>query len=136
LEEHRVDLDRTPSQIANNAAEEIRALNHRTLNPKAYENAPAVAEVVSALATLIERMPQALQQAEAGLEALYDRNEIRLAAADNSPKALAEAVSAVTVSLEYARNDLDSVLRELKAAAGPLSNMGGPWPADEGADEA
>jgi len=112
-----VDLDRTPPAIANAAAEELRALNHPTL---------------------IERMPQALQQAEAGLETLYDRNEIRLAAADSSQKALAEAVSTVTVSLEYARNGLASVLRDLKSAAGPLSNMGGHWPdgEDEAADEA
>jgi len=134
-----VDLDRTPPAIANAAAEELRALNHRTLGPtKAYKNAPEISEVVSALTTLIERMPQALQQAEAGLETLYDRNEIRLAAADSSQKALAEAVSTVAVSLQYARNGLASVLRELKSAAGPLSNMGGHWPDDEDgpADEA
>ncbi|MET8571869.1 hypothetical protein [Streptomyces sp. NPDC004783] len=130
-----MDLNRTPAEIARNAAEEIRALNHVTLNTKAYETAPAVSEVVSALVTLVERMPQALQQAEAGLEALYDRDQIRLAGPDSSQKALAEAVSTVTVSLEYVRNDLDGVLRELKAAAGPLSNMGGPWP-DEDDDEA
>ena len=135
-----MDLDRTPPAIANTAAEEIRALNHRTLglNTKAYKNAPEISEVISALTTLIERMPQALQQAEAGLETLYDRNEIRLAAADDGQKALADAVFTVTGSLEYARNRVGSVLQDLKSAAGPLSNMGGPWPddEDEAADEA
>ncbi|MFE0207031.1 hypothetical protein [Streptomyces sp. NPDC058985] len=128
-----MDLDRTPPEIARSAAEEIRALNHVTINAKAYETAPAVSEVVSALVNLIERMPQALQQAGAGLEALHDRDQIRLAGADSTSRALAEAVANVTVSLDYARNDLESVLRELKAAAGPLDNMGGPWPdSDEG----
>lgn len=127
-----MDLDRTPSEIARSAAEEIRALNHRTINAKAYETAPSVSGVVSALVTLIERLPQALQQAGAGLEALHDRGQIRLAGADSTDQALAEAVANVMVSLDYARNDLESVLRELKAAAGPLDNMGGPWPdADE-----
>lgn len=72
-----VDLDRTPAQIANTAAEEIRALNHRTLglNTKAYDNAPEVSGVVTALATLVERIPQALQQAEEGLRAAAGRGQ-------------------------------------------------------------
>lgn len=134
-----MDLDRTPSQIANAAAEEIRALNHRTLSAKAYENAPEVSEVVTALATLIERMPQALQQAEAGLRALDDADQIRMDNGHGSRQELSTAVSTVLSSLEYARDDLARACEQLRAAAGPLSHMGGPWPADEddeAADEA
>lgn len=127
-----MDLDRTPSAIAHACADELRALNHRTLNAKAYEDAPEVAEVISALATLTERLPQALQQAEAGLRALDGADQIRLDHGNGSRQELSTAVSTVRTSLEYARNDLARAHEQLRAAAGPLSSMGGPWPDEDG----
>lgn len=131
-----MDLNRTPAKIADAAAEEIRALNHRTLDPGAYEQPPEVSGAVSALMTLVQRLPQAVRQAQSGLMTLDDQNMIRLDYGDGSRTELVNAVSTAVFGLTEACGLLERAAQELKAAAGPLSHMGGPWPADGEDDEA
>lgn len=130
-----MDLNRTPAQIADAAAEELRALNHRTLDAKAFEQPGDVSETVDALARVVQYLPQALRQAEAGLEMLRDGQRIRL---DDKPPAevsqqdIHERVAGVVLALREARVRLSGVDDQMRAAKGPLSHMGAPWGDAEG----
>lgn len=134
-----MDLKRTPPAIGHAAAEEIRALNHRTLDPKAFTQPGDVSGVADALATLLERLPQAVAQMQAGLRELEQRDAIRLddvAAGDSTARAVSDRVAAVQSALGDTREDLSRALATLKRAAGPLSHMGGLWEDDEEGDTA
>jgi hypothetical protein len=125
-----MDLSRTPSQLSNDAAESIRALNHRTLDPKAFTQPGDVSDVATAIATLVERLPQALAQMQAGLRALDDRDAIRLDDIREgyaSQKDISDRVSAVLSALRDAREDLSQAHATLQRATSPLSHMGGQW---------
>jgi hypothetical protein len=126
-----MDLKRTPPQISNAAAEEVRALNHRTLDPKAFAQPGDVSDVVNALMVLVQRLPQALQQAEAGLRALEGRDAIRMDNGYGSQQELAAAVSNAVFGMSEARGFLERAHDQLKDAASPLSHMGGLWEDDE-----
>lgn len=131
-----MDLDRTPSQIAHSAAEEIRALNHISLDPKAFKQPGDVSAAADALATLVQRLPQTLAQLEAGLTALQDRQAIRLddvPADEVSAKEIHDRVFSVVWELREASEGLGRVHERLRKAAGPLSHMGGQWD-DDGED--
>lgn len=124
-----MDLDRTPSQIANAVAEEIRALNHRTLNTKAFDGQPGnVSDTAIAIATLLERLPQALQQLEAGLIQMEDGNRIRLDTKplnETSRADIRHEVFTVTNALSETRRLLREAHIEIREATGALSHMGG-----------
>jgi hypothetical protein len=125
-----MDLDRTPSQIASSMAEEARALNHRTLNPKAFGNPADVSDTAVGITAVIQRLPQALQQLEAGLRALDDGNRIRLA--DRHPSEVSQldimrAVMDALAGLEGAREALGTVEEHLRDANRVLGNLGAPW---------
>lgn len=131
-----MDLDRSPSQIANAAAEEIRALNHRTLNTQMYAQPADVSDTANAIATLLERLPQTLDQLEAGLLILQDGNKIRLDTkplGDTSQQDIAHEVFTVTSALSEARRLLRQANQAIKDATSPLSHMGGLWEDDEDA---
>lgn len=120
-----MDLDRTPAQIANSAAEEIRALNHRTLDPRAYTQPADVSDVVNALMTLVQRIPQALTQAETALRVQEERGAIRLDYGNGSQQELVSAFVAALTGLQEGRGLLERAHEQLRDAAGPLSHMGG-----------
>ncbi|MFB7738307.1 hypothetical protein ACFC08_28745 [Streptomyces sp. NPDC056112] len=129
-----MDLDRTPAQISSAMAEEARALNHRTLKPDAFPNPSNVADTAVGIATVVQRLPQALQQLEAGLQALYDDKRIRLA--DRHPREVSasdihHAVCDALFGLEEARRALAGVEGHLRSATSVLGNLGAPWE-DEG----
>lgn len=133
-----MDLNRKPSEIANAAAEEIRALNHRTLKTDAFPYPSDVSDTATALASLVQRLPQGLQQLEAGLQALDNDNRIRLA--DRDPREVSQndivhAVSTALFGLREAREALGRVEAHLRSATGVLGNLGAPW-GDEDDDEA
>ncbi|MFE2078017.1 hypothetical protein [Streptomyces misionensis] len=132
-----MDLNRTPSQISNAAAEEIRALNHRTLDAKVFETPADVAYTADGIAALIQRLPQALQQLEAGLRALDENNGIRLAdrhPSEVSQQDIAHAVADALLGLEAARSSISTAEGHLRDATSVLGNLGAPWPED-GDDE-
>lgn len=72
--------DTTPGGLAWAAAEAIRALNHLTLTVTApgagYTDPSDVDDVIGALLTLTHRLPQALRQASAWLQARHQIGRI------------------------------------------------------------
>lgn len=123
-----MDLNRTPARIADAAAEEIRALNHRTLDPKAsLPTPPDVAGVAEGINALLQRLPQALEQAGRALEGMADRNEIRMDNGADPARAAAEAGAAL---LEV-RDHLQAAGSAMQDAVNQLARMGGHWPDDE-----
>lgn len=121
-----MDLNRTPSQIGNAAAEEIRALNHRTLDPKAFTQPGDVSDVANAIGTLMQRLPQTLQQMEAGLRELAERGAVRM----DDGTDVEDRVEAALVWLAATREQVGLASSEFQKATSPLSHMGGLWEDD------
>jgi hypothetical protein len=86
-----MDLTRTPSQIAYAADEEIRALNHRTLDATVFEYPAQVADVIGALQSLTQRLGQTIGQAGAGLKHLHDQQRIGAYNGESADAKVAEA---------------------------------------------
>ena len=129
-----MDLDKTPSQLASDAADAIRALNHRTLKPDAFPQPADVSDTAVGIATVVQRLPQALQQLEAGLRRLDEDNRIRLAdrhPSEVSQKDIHDAVFSALWNLQEARQALGAVEEHLREATGVLGSLGAPWPEDE-----
>jgi hypothetical protein len=122
-----VDLKRSPSTIADAAAEEIRALNHRTLDSKPFTQLGDVSDTANAIATLVQRLPQTLGQVEAGLRALHEREAIRMDDGTAAGVQVANALSALYDARDYLRLAHSALQR----ATGPMSHMGGLWEDDE-----
>jgi hypothetical protein len=123
-----MDLDRTPNDIANVAAEEIRALNHRTLDPRAFQYPANVADVINTIATLVQRLPQALEQSETGLKVLQERGAIRFfdrSLGSTTPQQIADELQSVYSDLSQARRLLRQAHTVLTEASSPLAFMGG-----------
>ncbi|MEY9966684.1 hypothetical protein ABIA33_004749 [Streptacidiphilus sp. MAP12-16] len=72
-----MDLARAPYEFAGAAADEIRALNYRTLDG-GYPSPGDVYDTAHALRTLAQRLPQALEQLGIGLAALADGDQVRI----------------------------------------------------------
>ncbi|MEU1099030.1 hypothetical protein [Streptomyces sp. NPDC005877] len=122
-----MDLARSPQELAREAAEQLRALNHRTLDPKAFEQPSDVAGVVEALTILLDRLPQALGQAAVALRSFQRHNMIRM---DNGTDPT-DQTHQVVGALENAQGLIEGARSALRAAS-PVSHMGGHWgPADE-----
>jgi hypothetical protein len=125
-----VDLNRTPPQIASAMAEEARALNDRTLTADAFPYPADVSDTAAAIAAVVQRLPQALQQLEAGLKTLDEEDRIRLAdrhPSEVSQADIAHAVSTALFGLLEARQGLGMVEEHLRTATGVLGNLGAPW---------
>ena len=73
----------------------------------------------------MQRLPQALQQAEAGLRALEEQNAIRLDNGNGSRAEVAGTVEAALFGLAAGRGLLERAHEQLREAAGVLSHMGG-----------
>jgi hypothetical protein len=73
-----MDRSRTPYDIASAASEEIRALNHRTLDGAGYDHPARVTETAGALSALASRMQQALAQLDTGFVELLDTGRVYL----------------------------------------------------------
>jgi hypothetical protein len=125
-----VDLNRTPQQIASAMAEEARALNHRTLKTDAFPYPADVSDTAVGIAAVVQRLPEALQQLEAGLKALDEADRIRLA--DRHPNEvsqsdIANAVSTALFGLSEARQALGVAEGHLRTATSVLGSLGAPW---------
>ena len=125
-----MDLNRTPQTIAESANEEIRALNHATLGRAVFKQPADVYSVTESLATLIARMPQALQQLGRAVQGFEDQQAIRMDDGSNP----AERVAAVAVALADAQAGLQSAHQAMQRANGILCGMGGYFD-DDGEDD-
>ncbi|MEV6146395.1 hypothetical protein [Streptomyces sp. NPDC051992] len=131
-----MDLNREPQTMTHAAAGEIRAANHRTLDVKAFygENglisaAPSnVSSTVDGLATLLERLPQTLEQTSRALQHLEEQQAIRMANGGDP----GEEVSVVLRALLNAQQAIVVAHGHMREAAGPLSNMGGHFVDEDG----
>jgi hypothetical protein len=122
-----MDFDQTPAASAAAGAEAIRQLNHITFAPHAFNQPGDVSDVANGLASLVERLPQALQQASAGLRRLEEQQAIRM----DDGKDVAEQVGVALRALLNAQEALTVAHGAMREAAGPLSHMGGLWVDDD-----
>ncbi|WP_331717668.1 hypothetical protein OG264_39575 (plasmid) [Streptomyces xanthophaeus] len=123
--------DKTPGELATEAAEAIRALNHRTLDKASYENPAEAGAAAYALRMLVERLPQTLDQLRTGLLWFGAENTIRM----DDETDLRDAVAECSASLLVARQHLRGLLDELALVSARSSHMGGQWPEHEDDDE-
>jgi hypothetical protein len=116
----RMNLDRDPSAMANAAAEEVRALNHRTLNPAdAFQEPSDLYDVANGLKLILERLPQALQQLSKGLNRYDDADVLRMDDGSNPAVGAARALAA----LQSAQGQAQLLYATLGAATSTLSKM-------------
>ena len=95
------------------AAEAVRWLNHATIDPGGYSYPGDVYSVISGLQTLMQRLPQSLNQAGGALEALDDAGRV---VDVQRPQRTEATVVAVTESLAFAAGRADTLARELASA--------------------
>ncbi|MFB8182582.1 hypothetical protein ACFC8N_42665 [Streptomyces sp. NPDC055966] len=126
-----MDLNRTPAQIADAAAEEVRALCHVTHPFKADWTQPAqISDTAHNVALIVDRLPQALKQLGAGLRMLEEKGAVRT----DDGTDVAKRVGAALRALLNAQQALTVIQGALREATGSLSHLGGYLP--DGEDEA
>ncbi|MGW3371704.1 hypothetical protein [Streptomyces hydrogenans] len=106
-----------PTKAAIAAAEAIRKINHASLDGRL--TAPQISAVVQSLATMVDRLPQALEQLAAQLRQRQNQAQIRMDDGSESD----EAVRAVVAYLDDAAGDLAALSVSLHNAASPLFRM-------------
>ena len=111
-----------PSQLAENAAEAVRALNHATLEPAAYPYPSEVDATVQALITLAGRLPQAIVQSDAALAALDTAGRLRLDAMTDSPS-LEHHLAAVHQATDHAQRAAEDLTAALKRLGSLTSHL-------------
>ncbi|MFG3512175.1 hypothetical protein [Streptomyces bobili] len=111
---------KTPAQIAGAAAEEIRALNHVTLDPKSLRYPPHVSETAQALVQMIDRLPQALLQVSEAVRRHASQRLIRMDDGTDPAKAADEVMN----NLADAIRDVGQLSTSLHFAASVLFHMG------------
>jgi hypothetical protein len=122
-----MDLKREPQEMARGAAEEIRCLNHRTINRGSFTYPGQVAVTAEGLKEMASRLPQALQQMRAGLAELEQAEKIRM----ENDSAPGPHVADVNQCLEDAERAARSLQDALQGAHSTLFSMGMPWGDDE-----
>jgi len=131
-----VDQDRTPQELAQDAADTIQALVEATSAASAFHGegdyvpaAPAnVAATITELTVLAERLPQALRQASRALQVLEEQRQIRTA--DGSD--VGDQVSRALRGLLDAQQAFQVGHVHLREAGAPLALLGGHYdPADD-----
>jgi hypothetical protein len=118
-----MNLHRKPVVIAQAAAEEIQALNHRTLGARAFEEPSEIYSTVGELKQAVWGMPQAIEQIWGELRAMRDADTIRM---DNGADADGETEKA-RLELNEAHQLLAQAGAALDRATSVLSHMGGQW---------
>ncbi|MFB7747660.1 hypothetical protein [Streptomyces sp. NPDC056132] len=116
-----MDLDKPPAALAADAAEAVRALNHRTLDPASFENPADAGDVALHLKSLIDRLPQALNQLGAGLYRFDADQRIRMDDGTDPCDTVADCLAALNV----ARANLTAVASALGVVSARTSHMGG-----------
>lgn len=118
-----MNLNREPAAIVDSAAEELRALNHRTIDLHAFQEPADVYRVVNELTRLVQYLPQAIEQAWKTLRAMEEAGAIRM---DNDTDVNAEMEKAWK-QLSEARRLVATGGGFLNDATQTLSHMGGQW---------
>lgn len=118
-----MDLNREPATIARSAAEEIRALNHRTLGARAFEEPSQVYSTVNEVKQAVWGMPQAIEQIWGELRTMRDAGSIRM----DDGSDVTEAAEKARLELDDARQLLAQASQSLNRATQILSRMGGQW---------
>ncbi|MER7488737.1 hypothetical protein ABTY20_23090 [Streptomyces sp. NPDC126497] len=115
---------RTPDQLADAAAEAVRALAHATLSRPAagWQYPDEARNVVANLAILAERLPQALGQVESFIGAHEDAGRLR---SEHGPDDLAQRLlafhGAVAGAIRHARA-LEAALGRAHQSLGAVSS--------------
>lgn len=121
-------------EIADHAAESIRALNHLTQQPAAQALAPAdIDQVVAVLSQAADRLPQLLRQIG---DLLHHRQKAGLLRVDQTSP-LSDPASAVTqaaAALQQAAGDASNAGRALDAAHQILAHLATSTDGSEGFD--
>jgi hypothetical protein len=125
-----MDLDRTPSEIAIAAAEEIRALNHVTLNP-GCDNPAAVHDTAAALQTLAERLPQTLDHLGRQLQNMIEQGRVRLTVDSPGSDTVLERGNETADALKLARINASQLEDALAAVAQLTASLYAPDDSDE-----
>ena len=116
-----MNLDRTPAQMASDAAEVIRSLNHRTFDAEAFKEPSDVYRTVNNLTRLVHGLPQVIEQTWKRLRMMEQDDTIRM---DNGTD-VAEEMEKVRQQLGQARQKLAEAGSDLDRATQALSHMGG-----------
>ena len=122
-----------PAGVAERAAEAVRSLNHLTLVPLVpgtvgWEHVGDLYRVMTEVRTLVDRLPQALDQIAGHLGRSVEAYEAD-AATDLGPDAV---VASAAAALEAARCCVDEAGRYLAVAQGAVSHLYEPDSADRG----
>lgn len=120
-----------PVEVVREGAEAMRAYNHLTIEKGGFESAPRVSAAVQALVTMVQRMPQGLEQTRWAVGRFAAGGQIRMD--DGSEPA--EAAEQVEKILGAAEKQAQALAATLEQAAGVLFHMGAPHTADEDDDE-
>jgi hypothetical protein len=111
---------KTPAQLADDAAEAVRALNHATLSPRDGWEYPADAySVVGNLGMLVMRLPQVLEQLTEFVERLHQEGHVKADGGDTLERV--SNLGAAKSDAEDAATKLQSALDEMHAALSPLA---------------
>lgn len=106
-----------PALAVRKARDQIEHLNHLTLD--ADLTAPQISEAVQALISMVERLPQAVEQLAGALERQGKLGTIRMDNGSDPTESCTEAINA----LAYAQADLDHTADSLRQAGHALWNM-------------
>lgn len=126
--------DITLAELADQAAQVVRLLNHRTHPGISGLADPAdAAEITAALATMTARLPQLLGQLVGWLE--HEHRHGRLRVDDLTPQPdTAQTVHAVTDTLQHATRYLQRVAAELDSAHQHAAHLATAEPPGRGQD--
>ncbi|MFB7359699.1 hypothetical protein [Streptomyces gardneri] len=97
-----MDTDRSPESIAYAAAEELRALNHRTFDADAFTYPAEVQSTASGLNKLLQTLPQSLNQLTAGLNHVQQTRELRTHDGSDVDQAVENARAGIASALAHA----------------------------------
>ncbi|MGE7390861.1 hypothetical protein ACQKM2_35840 [Streptomyces sp. NPDC004126] len=123
-----------PVRLVRDARDAVERVNNAFLDDGARLSAPAVSATVQALKELVERLPQALDQAAAVIELLGARERVVMDTGQDAEAFTAE----VAAQLRAAATSSEQLAKELAAPASTLFHMGGRtgdcgragWPVD------
>jgi hypothetical protein len=111
-------------ELAEQAAEAVQELNHRTRDARAFTGPAELYRLVAELALLVDRLPQLLDQLDRWLHAEHDAGRLR-SDTRTDPDPIIAAAAAELVDAGDAAHDLADVLA---AAQQQLAHLGATQP--------